>query len=90
MVTRLQAINRSSQSRYVDQKEEPLTANQYDHEFLLEMGISPDSELRLELANYLDTLYWDNVRRSNAAYFWRNVACVSVAASVAVLIWALI
>jgi len=60
------------------------------HQFSLEKEIFTHREVRLELARYLDTLYWENVRRSNAAYFWRNMACVSLGAGLAVLIWALI
>ncbi len=66
-----------------------MTANQYEHQFLLEKAIFTDRDVRLEVVSYLDTLYWENVRHSNAVYFWRNMACISVAASVAVLIWAL-
>jgi len=66
-----------------------VTANHSDQQFLLEKINFADSDARLEVASYLDTLYWENVRRSNAVYFWRNMACVSMAASVAVLIWAL-
>lgn len=66
-----------------------MTANHSEHLFLLEKEIFTDSDVRVEIASYLDTLYWENVRRSNAVYFWRNVACVSVVGGITALIWAL-
>jgi hypothetical protein len=66
-----------------------VTANHSEQQFLPDKGIFTDSDVRLEVASYLDTLYWENIRRGDAIYFWRNMACVSVGASVAVLTWAL-
>jgi len=66
-----------------------MTLTQSDREFLLEMQIQPDIELRSDAAEYLDRLYWENIRLRDSLYFSRNIAYLSFTVGLAVLVWAL-
>lgn len=67
-----------------------MTLTPSDRELMLDMHIQPETDGSLDVAGYVDRLYWENVGLRDALYFSRNIAWISWAATgIGILVWAL-